>query len=874
MKKLKLFTYIVVFLIILISGAVDRVEAKTVSYSKTMSGVNLYYCWNRAGTAAPAGYIQDPNCVTTVDASSNTLNWSTGLQNPNITVTYGATITNLDTGQLVNDGDTLPTGSHLRLTSTPHVSNDAYWFGTGAGLDSPYGDWVANAPAPAFINNTYITPTLDPRVSSSFNAMGPNCDAKDHIAYTVLSPRTLDIQIPFEVSPPTGKTITSSNLSCAAPTTSSDGLSTISEDCTVTAAGPIATTFIFPSTNGKFFYHYFDSGGTSITGVPPTILVQYFTIGCYGNKNALRTASATALDGFGNTQVKNGFLSASDYVVSIPQQTIGFNLTGAAPAGPSAPILACPATAQNINTDITIGLTSTSPSGKQVQYAVDWLNSGTQNSGWSALVSSGVQGQIIKTGGYAVAGTYTVNGWARDSSGTMSSPSSCTVTILPPPPTNLTATCNAAGDHVNLSWATAPGATSYYPRMFSDPAYSTAAMCASVSWQLYGADPRICYPNPDIGQPGTSIASFPITPGQTYSWWVHSANASGVNWASQSPTSTFTCPAPPPPDLTPTGLTPSGTVAGQNTPFTGTVLNNGGSATPQFESSMYICPQGDSACKATGITMNIWQRIFAFFVNVAHAATQVKVVFSRMTLAAGASGNQTATYNFPTPGSYEIRYCVDLPKNEVTELDENNNCQNWTAFTVCPTGQLWNGTSCVLPTLSCSPSPSSVNPTNNVTWTANPQGYTPTTYVWTTPPGGAASTFTNSYNVSGAHYATVRAYNGTTDLTADCSPVTVNGSCGVTPNTSLTASPDLIGKGKTSTLTYSAGGFLPNTGTCTITGTDGSTWTTPTVDNLCTESGTHVTPPINARTVFTLHCTNGATDATATVNVSPSFTEF
>jgi hypothetical protein len=738
------------------------------------------------------------------------------LDSINLTINYEAKITNTDNGTNVGDGATVPFGSHLHLAFTPHQSTDIFWFGNGGPTDSPYGQWIQNAAPGAY--GCFASDKLN---NTPYPARDINSNSTPFFSYINLS-----------INPPVESISPGPNLTCGSVSTASDGTASI--DCTVTGGGSLNPTFTTADSYGQFHdrYQLSSGGGCYVT---------------YGKSQVDQSMWATCrsilIDPFMCARTPS-INTANGYGPDVPPQTISFNFTATAAPTPAAPTVTGSGgtTCQPGSFTFSGG---TDPGGHQIKYGIDWNNDGVVDA-WApaaGYVNSGTSQVAAHTWGATGPQTFKVlteNDQGADSTFTSYTTS---VAACPVAPVATLTDSNGgqvqSGSSATLNWSCTGSVTS-----------------ASIDQGVGAVSPLS----------GGSVSSGPITAVKQFTLTCTGPGGSNTN----SDTISLT----PPPDLTPTGLTPSGTVAGQNTPFTGTVLNNGGSATPQFESSMYICPQGDSACKATGITMNIWQRIFAFFVNVAHAATQVKVVFSRMTLAAGASGNQTATYNFPTPGSYEIRYCVDLPKNEVTELDENNNCQNWTAFTVCPTGQLWNGTSCVLPTLSCSPSPSSVNPTNNVTWTANPQGYTPTTYVWTTPPGGAASTFTNSYNVSGAHYATVRAYNGTTDLTADCSPVTVNGSCGVTPNTSLTASPDLIGKGKTSTLTYSAGGFLPNTGTCTITGTDGSTWTTPTVDNLCTESGTHVTPPINARTVFTLHCTNGATDATATVNVSPSFTEF
>lgn len=80
----------------------------------------------------------------------------------------------------------------------------------------------------------------------------------------------------------------------------------------------------------------------------------------------------------------------------------------------------------------------------------------------------------------------------------------------------------------------------------------------------------------------------------------------------------------------------------------------------------------------------------------------------------------------------------------------------------------------------------------------------------------------------------------------------------------LEARPTLVRSGDTSTVTWSATGVV----SCTVTGTNGDSWTGPV--------GTHGTLPIMAQTVYTLSCQldDGETLAsTATVNVTPQFEE-
>lgn len=108
---------------------------------------------------------------------------------------------------------------------------------------------------------------------------------------------------------------------------------------------------------------------------------------------------------------------------------------------------------------------------------------------------------------------------------------------------------------------------------------------------------------------------------------------------------------------------------------------------------------------------------------------------------------------------YDFRYCVDLPKTDlsngqiegnVLESNENNNCSGPLSPPVT-----FNQAQISPLTISCSVSPNAVdmasNPNQNVTWTANPSGGTaPYSYLWVgndqTLAGKITKDVTFSYN--------------------------------------------------------------------------------------------------------------------------------
>ena len=114
-------------------------------------------------------------------------------------------------------------------------------------------------------------------------------------------------------------------------------------------------------------------------------------------------------------------------------------------------------------------------------------------------------------------------------------PFTVTAPALPAAPSSISATCGSGGTSVTLSWPSASGAVSYNPRVGGG---NISSSCAS-GWIF--ASPSTCYKN---SISGNSITYSGITPGVSYSAWVHSTDGAGnTNWNSP-PTTNFTCAAP------------------------------------------------------------------------------------------------------------------------------------------------------------------------------------------------------------------------------------------------------------------------------------------------------------------------------------------
>ena len=335
---------------------VHKVNAKAVSWNTTVLS-QFYYCWN--GSI----YGNGPASCTTSSAGG----WAHALDNPNITISYDATILNTNTNTPVNDTDSVPVGTNLHFSTTPHSSADISWFGTGYGADSPNGDWVTGAATPVY---------------------PPICYPKDQVTLASSGTLAFPVYIPLEINPPSGKTISvSANLSCSVPTTDSN--QTTSRDCVVTAAGPISAVFNIPATYGKFYYRY------TVAVTPPPR--------CQGNDASLRTlVGSSFVDSYGVQEASPPFTSsinASDYQISVPAQSITFSLTApAANNPPNAPSITKPPSCTT-GTAGTYSFSATDPNNDTLRYGVDWNNDGSVDQ-WvppSGYVSSGTSQSTTHT---------------------------------------------------------------------------------------------------------------------------------------------------------------------------------------------------------------------------------------------------------------------------------------------------------------------------------------------------------------------------------------------------------------------------------------------------------------------------------------------
>ena len=360
--------------------------------------VTLWYAWNRG---------------TLPSSDSSTKGWATALADPSISIGYDYSIYDAaNPTQVIEPGSTVPSGKQVILKFEKYTSDNIFWFGTGSSMDSPYGEWRANAGPPSRSGNNVTC--VDKDLVQEYTYRG---NANTYV---------YDVYIPFVASPPTRSLGTLTGLSCGSLTTNSDG--SASATCTVTAAsGSVSPTFNYAATSGKFYYRYYDRRDmTSIGWGGP---------GCYGNNIPLTSSFGTASGPFANTTTS----LQSAYVVSIPAQSRPYTLNITSGNNPPAkPTLTCTPNPTTPGTNVSVKLTATDPDGDNVRYSADWSGDGVMDSGWTGYVTSGTSQTLTKTGGYT-AGTYTVTGWAQDAGGAQSAAATCTFTITAANQPNLTA---------------------------------------------------------------------------------------------------------------------------------------------------------------------------------------------------------------------------------------------------------------------------------------------------------------------------------------------------------------------------------------------------------------------------------------------------
>lgn len=307
--------------------------------------------------------------------------WFYGLAYPNISISYHGWVINADTDTVINDGSVVPVGSRIWLAPSSFRNTDISWVGTGSSFDSPYGVFISKAGPPK-----------------------ETCDDKFYVNdETALLPYgyLFHVYIPLSVNPPK----VSFNHSGTA------GLSCVSQGvgflCTVNSPGTIKADINFGNTYGKFYYRYYMHYTSAYTG-------------CYSNNVPLSLSKG-----------------APTYQLSVPSQTVTFNLTAvAANKPPTVPTLTGPITGST-GTVYNFTARATDPDNDRLRYGFDWNNNNVVDQ-WipgTGFVNSGVA--RVATRQWPTTGVKTFKVRACDNKGGCSGFTSHTITIISPPPAAL-----------------------------------------------------------------------------------------------------------------------------------------------------------------------------------------------------------------------------------------------------------------------------------------------------------------------------------------------------------------------------------------------------------------------------------------------------
>lgn len=292
------------------------------------------------------------------------------------------------------------------------------------------------------------------------------------------------------------------------------------------------------------------------------------------------------------------------------------------------------------------------------------------------------------------------------------------------------------------------------------------------------------------------------------------------------------------PNLTAGTPSPSTAVVSTATTFSSTVTN--------------------SSATSTGRTFT---NLFQFDNNADHTTVYDTRTDGSPILAGGATDTTSVSYTFNATGTWYVRTCADNNSSMagvVTESNEADNCSSWRTVTV--------DTAAGTGTLSCTVNRTSVAVGGSVSFSASPTGLTP--YDWVpsetgTVLGTHSASQSRTYATAGFYGMTVTSSDG---RVASCPTVTVGNPCS-NPQLSVTATPDRVRTGGTSSLTVSATGV---SGSCTLSGPGVSQ--TLVSDQCSVDEIVVPTGAILTQSTFTLTC--GADSAQAVVNVIPSYEVF
>lgn len=280
-----LMTFLTLFLV------PSSVHAKTSSWTKNDIG-NL------------EAYVMGEYCLNGCNPMEKitAFGWSKSGAVDDITVSIGhvATVKNNTTG-ITSDSVAIKVGDSISFLPAANSGTDIAWNTTGWNMDTPYGVWTSGS--------------------------GVSCDASTYLGERTATGKFGTVYYRGYVG---------LNITPTTPTITKGGTATLScpsnpFNCTVTGAGTITATTTWPATTGYFNYRYSKTGPVN----PPE--ADYVPTGtCLSSGRLTKGISPSCVitAPFQSAEVTTWTscvsASKSDYVLSVPLQSIAFSLTATA----------------------------------------------------------------------------------------------------------------------------------------------------------------------------------------------------------------------------------------------------------------------------------------------------------------------------------------------------------------------------------------------------------------------------------------------------------------------------------------------------------------------------------------------------------------
>ncbi len=337
---------------------------------------------------------------------------------------------------------------------------------------------------------------------------------------------------------------------------------------------------------------------------------------------------------------------------------------------------------------------------------------------------------------------------------------------------------------------------------------------------------------------GATSGNFSVTPPATTNYSVTCTGLGGT--ANAYATVTVTAPHTQP-NLTVSNASPTTARRNVSTTFTATVSNTG--------------TQGTGAGYTTTFEILGWK------------SPVIGTVSSSVTNA-GDTRAVSASATFSADGNYTLRICTDSG-NQIGESNEGDNCSN----TPISVTQVINPNG-----VSCLPGTQSGTLNQPVSWTASASGDAGPPFRWYDALGTllhTGSTLTKTYATQGTYGVYVTASSGSGTVQSSSCQVTIGGGAEMCPagtaDLTITASPNRVRQGETSTITWNAQSVGGPSASCTVSGPGVSESSGTLTPPSCSYAGSE-TPTITTQSVYTLTC--GSQSQSVIVNVIPRIIEF